>query len=144
MPRKQVEVNQVDSAFEFLCVATFFTVGKWRHVIPFLRMSSRVQKQLKQSPGLVRYGLRMDLMNLLRKQYISVSVWADRSSMHAFVRGDPHAEAVKRMQEWAGDDFAFAERLSTDGLIDWNEVTAQLSTPNYYYRKTGASTSNEC
>ncbi len=96
MPRKQVEVNQVDSATKFLCVATFFTVGKWRHVIPFLRMSSRVQKQLKESPGLVRYGLRMDLTNLLRKQYISVSVWTDRSSMHAFVRSEPHAEAVTR------------------------------------------------
>ena len=85
----------------------------------------------------------MDLKNLLRKQYISVSVWTDRSSMHAFVRGEPHAEAVKRMQEWAGDDFAFAEWPSTDGSIDWNQVMAQLTTPNYHYRQTRARTSNE-
>ena len=143
MPRKQAEVNQVDSANEFLCAATFFTVGKWRHVIPFLRMSSRGQKQLKESPGLVRYGLLMDLTNLLRKQYISVSVWTDRSSMRAFVRGEPHAEAVKRMQESAGDDFAFAEWTNAEGSINWNEVMAQLMTPNYNYRKTGARTSNE-
>ena len=64
MANDKVEEELLDSSNQYLCIATNFPVGKWRHVIPFLRMSSQVQKQLKETPGLVRFGLLKNLPHL--------------------------------------------------------------------------------
>lgn len=129
--QRQVEVNRADSRDEFLCIATFLPMRRWQDVIPFLRMSSRVEKQLKATQGLVRYGLRA---NFFRKRFWTFSVWADRYSVNAFVAGEPHATAVGRMSEWAGEGAAFVEWHSSDGSIQWNEALERLKKPSSYYR----------
>jgi len=97
-------------------------------------MTSRVEKQLKETPGLIRYGLRA---NLLRKHFCTFTVWTERASANAFVPREPHATAVARFKAWAGDGAAFVEWQSRDGAIDWGEALERLKNPSFYYGAPG-------
>ncbi len=128
IPQEGVEVDQAGSATKFICVATFFPARRWLDVIPFLRMSSRVQKQLKGTSGLVRFGLRT---SFVRKRYWTYSVWTDRASLDAFLRTDPHVTAMRRLSQWINPgDAAFVTWESTDDSINWEEGLGRLRNPS--------------
>lgn len=132
--QKWVEVNRAEPVGEFLCMATFLPMRRWRHVIPFLRMSSRVEKQLKATQGLVRYGLRA---SLLRKEFWTFSVWVDKASVNAFVHSGAHTAAVERFPDWAGEGAAFVEWTSSDGSINWKDAAERMMNPTFHYRGAG-------
>ncbi len=118
------EMDQADSTTEFVCCSTFFPVRRWRHVIPFLRMSSRVQKQLSGTSGLVRFGLKT---SVIRKRYWTYSVWADRASIDAFMQIEPHATAMTKLNQWVDPGkFAFVSWGSSDDSINWKEGLDRL------------------
>jgi hypothetical protein len=131
MVQKVVEVASAD-ADEFTSVATYLPVRKWRHVIPFFRMSGRVEDQLRGTEGVVRYGLKTDF---LHKRFWTYSVWKSRQAVGPFVAADPHATAVKKFAVWAGEGAAFVEWSNTDGKVDWEEAARRLKSPTFYYRK---------
>jgi quinol monooxygenase YgiN len=131
MVKKAVEVSPADAG-EFTSIATYLPVKKWRHVIPFLRMSGRVEQQLRRTEGAVRYGLKTDLPH---KRFWTYSVWKDRQAIGPFVAAEPHATAVKRFAEWAGQGAAFVEWKNPDGAVDWEEADRQLKKPTFYYKK---------
>ena len=133
MIQKRVEVSPGDSSGESWCIATFLPLRRWRDVIPFLRMSARVEKQLKQTPGLVRYGLRADL---LHKRFWTFSVWPDKGSVNALVKSEPHATAMRYMSDWAGEGAAFVEWNSSNGSIKWKDAMERLQQPSFYYRSS--------
>ncbi|MFQ5933165.1 MAG: hypothetical protein ACE5KI_00810 [Dehalococcoidia bacterium] len=115
---------------EVLCVVSALPLRRWRDVIPFLRMTYRVDKQLKETPGLVRHAVKA---NFLRKRFWTFSAWRDRESMVEFVRSEPHATAVKRFEVWGGEGAAFAEWQSVDGSIDWTGARERLRDPTFRY-----------
>ena len=126
IPQEVFEVGQAGSTTEFICGATFLWVRRWRDVIPFLRMSSGVQRQLKETSGLVRFGLRA---RFLRKRYWTYSVWTDRASLDAFLGSEPHATAMRRLSQWiVPGDAAFVTWDSTDDSINWKEGLDRLSS----------------
>ena len=63
---------------EYLCVATYLPVRSWTNIVPFLRLSSKIEQQLRQGEGSVRYGVRTDIP---RKRFWTLSVWTDREAM---------------------------------------------------------------
>jgi hypothetical protein len=110
-------MNKSSSTSEFVCAATFFPVRRWIDVFRFLRASFGVQRQLKRTPGLVRYGLRT---NFIRKRYWTFSVWKDRASLDAFIQAEPHASAMMKMHQWVvPGDSAFVTWDSADYSINW-------------------------
>ena len=122
-------MGQPGSTTEFVCAATFFPLRRWRHVIPFLRMSSRVQRQLKGTSGLVRYGLRT---SFVRKRYWTYSVWADRDSVDAFLRSEPHATAMKKLHQWViPGESGFVSWDSSDDSINWKEGLDRLRNSSF-------------
>jgi hypothetical protein len=127
---RKVEVNGDGENSEFHCIATFLPIRKWRHVVPFLRMTMRVEKQLKQTRGLARYSLRADA---LHKQFWTFTVWQKKEFVEEFVIREPHAYAVQRFKEWAGEGAAFVEWTGTNGSIDWNTAVQKLQNPTFYY-----------
>lgn len=124
MPTREVEVGSAEGTGDYVIAATFLPVRRWRHLLPLFRMSRRVEKQLSQTPGLVRYGLKAELR---RKQFWTYSVWQDRGAMGAFMRTEPHASAIQRLNEWAGRGVAFTNWESSDGSIDWTEARKRLT-----------------
>jgi len=129
--QRVVEVSQAEIG-SFTSIATYLPVRRWRHVIPFFRMSGRVEEQLRRTEGVVRYGLKTDF---LRKRFWTCSIWKDRKAVGPFVTGEPHATAVRKFAEWAGDGAAFVEWDSADGRVDWEEAAHRLKSPTFYYRK---------
>jgi quinol monooxygenase YgiN len=127
--RKVVEVGPAD-ATEYVSVATFLPVKRWRNVLAFLRMAGAVEAQLAHSEGIVRYGLRTDLPH---KRFWTYSVWKDRKAIGSFVGAEPHAQAVKMFAQWAGKGAAFVEWTNADGLVDWEEAERRLKNPTFYY-----------
>ncbi len=119
-------MGQSDSTTKFICAATFFPVRRWLDVFHFLRASSGVQKQLKGTSGLDRYGLKT---NFIRKRYWTFSVWEDQASLDAFLLAEPHATAMKRMSQWvAPGDSAFVTWGSNDDSINWQEGLDRLGS----------------
>lgn len=125
------EVNPASDGDELIYIATFLPLKKWSHLIPFIRMSMRVEEQLRRSPGIIRYSLRT---NLLKKQFWTLSVWTDRISMEEFVSAEPHATAVKHFERWAGPGVAFVEWKMTGGGKDWAIALEKLKNPTFYYQ----------
>jgi hypothetical protein len=126
-----VEVNPADAA-EFTSVATYLPVRKWQYVIPFLRLSFRIEQQLRRTDGIVRYGLRT---NLFRKKFWTYSVWKDPKAIPPFVAAEPHATAVRKFSEWAAEGAAFSQWQNDDGKVDWEEAERRLKNPTYYYKQ---------
>ena len=132
LKRPPVTVNEGIREGTFLSIATFLPLRRWRDVIAFFRQSNAVERQLKQTAGVVRYSLAVDP---LRHQFWTYSVWTDREQVRAFVRAEPHATAVKRFDEWASEGAAFVEWGGIHSHIDWDEAFVRLRDPTFYYKK---------
>ncbi|HYW00480.1 MAG TPA: hypothetical protein VE862_03365 [Candidatus Acidoferrum sp.] len=128
---RRVEVEGGGEGSEFHCVATFLPVRSWGYVIPFMKMSGRVEEQLKQTLGLSRYSVRADF---LHKRFWTLTVWKDKKFVESFVQVEPHAEAVRKFKDWAGKGAAFVEWNSTNSAIDWDTAMQKLKAPTFYYK----------
>lgn len=126
---KHVDVAPL-GAQEYVCVATFLPVRRWRDVIPFLWASRRVEAQLRSARGLVRYGLRAEVF---RRRFWTVSVWRDHEAVDNFVRTDPHWRAVEQFARWADEGAAFVRWHSPVAVLSWDEALARLRTPTFVF-----------
>lgn len=133
MEKKWASAGSWRDGQNFLCIATFLPLCRWRFVIPFLRFSLQVEKQLRQSSGLVRYGLKTHLPRL---HFWTLSVWTDRAEVNTFVDSEPHATAVKRFEQWAGEGAAFVEWETSKQGCSWATALEKLKNPTFYYRKS--------
>jgi len=95
-------------------------------------MSGRVERQLKTTGGVVRYGLKT---NFFHKRFWTYSVWKNYEAIRPFVSSDPHATAIKKFALWSGEGAPFVEWKNPDGKIDWNEADRRLKTPTFYYHQ---------
>ncbi len=72
----------------------------------FMMLSSKVLKHIKNSKGIVNHAVKA---NFAKKFFWTLSIWNDKKSIRLFVPAEPHATAIKRFTQWAGDDSAFVE-----------------------------------
>jgi hypothetical protein len=117
---------------KYIHVATFLPLKGWRYMIPFQLMTSKVLKQAKQSDGIVDYAVKA---NFPKKHFWTLSIWKDRDSMRHFVMAEPHATAMKKFEEWAGDGSAFVEWTSSSISTDGEVAMRRLQNPSFYYNK---------
>jgi hypothetical protein len=117
---------------EFIRVATFLPLKSWKYMVPFQLMTSKVLKQVKQTKGVVNYAVKADFP---KKHFWTLSIWKDQNSLRRFVMAEPHATAIKKFTEWAGEDSAFVEWTSSTDSIDWTEALERLKNPSFYYKK---------
>ena len=75
-------------------------------MLSFQRLSSKVLKQINENEGAANYAVRADL---LKKHFWTLSIWKDQNSLRRFIMTEPHATAVKKFTEWAGEGSAFVE-----------------------------------
>jgi hypothetical protein len=72
-------------------VATCLQLRSWLQLRRFFKTNGQVVRQLKATPGLVRFKLRADF---LRLRFSTISFWIDDESIDAFVRTGSHREAM--------------------------------------------------
>jgi hypothetical protein len=61
--------------------------------------STRIQRQLRTTSGLIGYSLKA---RLAAKQFWTLSVWEDETSLQAFVAAPPHVAVMKGMAPYMG------------------------------------------
>lgn len=117
---------------DYICVATFLPLNRWRDLIPFMMLSRKVLKQIKNSKGIANYAVKADLS---KKKFWTLSIWNDIESVKSFVLKEPHATAIKKFTEWAGKGSAFVEWTGSSKEINWSEAMIKLKNPTFYYNK---------
>jgi quinol monooxygenase YgiN len=75
--------------------------------------STRIQRQLRTTSGLIGYSLRA---RLAAKQFWTLSVWEDEASLQAFVAAPPHVAVMKAM----------APYMTATRFVRWNAKGADL------------------
>ena len=135
----QADDGSIDNGSQkkFICIVTFLPLQSWRYMIPFQLMTSRVLKQIKQHEGVVNYAVKA---NFIKKHFWTFSIWKDNNSLRQFVLSEPHATAVKKFNEWAGEGSAFVEWSSQSEQIDWRDAFKRLEVPTFYYKKASDET----
>jgi hypothetical protein len=116
---------------EFLWVATFLPLKSWKYMIPFQLMTSKVLKQVKETKGVMNYAVKADFP---KRHFWTLSIWKDQDSLRHFVKAEPHATAIKKFTEWAGEGSAFVEWISSSDTIDWTVAMERLKSPTFYYK----------
>jgi hypothetical protein len=136
--QKSVEIakafDPTNNGQPFVFVATYLPLRSWLNVIPFVRLSGKVEAQILASPGAIRYSLRTDIP---RKRFWTLSVWGKKEDMALFSRSEPHRTAMKLFSDWGTETAAIAEWTGTDGRIDWEEAERRLKEPAFHYRLEG-------
>jgi hypothetical protein len=100
-------------------------------MVPFQLMTSKVLKQVKETNGAMNYAVKADFP---KKHFWTLSIWKDQDSLRRFVTAEPHATAIKKFTEWAGEGSAFVEWTNPSNSIDWAEALERLKNPTFYYK----------
>ncbi len=117
-----------------LVVATYLPLRRYRNVISFIRLSGKIEAQLRTSKGAIRYALRTDIPH---KRFWTISVWSSDEAMSLFSRSEPHRTAMKKFYEWGTEGAGIAEWSSDGGTIDWAEAETKLKEPAFRFRLEG-------
>jgi hypothetical protein len=104
--------------------ATILPIRRYRHLPGFLRANSAIVRELKGSPGLVRFAVRA---HLIQRRFYTLSVWRDRPSIVRFVRSPPHARAMGQFEHWRDSGAKFVDWPSPDARLDWTEGLRRLA-----------------
>lgn len=115
----------------FVFVATYLPLRSYWKVIRFIRLSLKIEAQLRSSRGFVRYALRTDIPH---KRFWTLLVWTSGDDLALFSRSEPHRTAMKKFYSWGTDQAGIAEWAKTDGTVDWAEANKRLETPIFRYK----------
>lgn len=119
------ERQPLDPSGEYVAMASRLPLRRYRAVPGFLRDTLRIRRQLAESPGLVGYSLKADL---LHKTFWTFSVWEDQASLHAFARADPHRQIVRRLAAHMGQTGFATFTVAGDAVpTTWAEMTTPLA-----------------
>jgi heme-degrading monooxygenase HmoA len=81
----------------------------------FFTAAVAVLEQAKKSPG----SLGADALAEAHDTWWTVTAWADRAAMEAFVRAEPHRATMARLDDWC-DEATFADwEQAGPELPDW-------------------------
>ena len=75
--------------------------------------STRIQRQLRTSSGLIGYSLRAQVA---AKQFWTLSAWEDAADLQAFVAAPPHVAVMK----------ALASHMGATRFVRWNVKGSEL------------------
>src|SRR5207249_12219868 len=80
-PNKWKFFKDADEAREYVVLLSYLPLKKFRTIPKFLRATSKIEKQLSESQGIIGYSLHAEL---LKKKVWTLSGWEDRKSLVAF------------------------------------------------------------
>ena len=76
---------------EYLALLTELPLRRYRDLPRFLRYTLAIQRQLKNTPGVIGYSLNA---HLFARRFWTLSVWRDEAALAQFVGGRPHSGAM--------------------------------------------------
>ncbi len=117
-------VSTAEPGTELTVMASRLPLRRHRHIPGFLRWTMRIRRQLSDTPGLVGYSLDA---RLVRKTFWTLSAWASREELEAFVRTNPHRTAMDDLRPRMGQPtFAFWTVSSEDLPLRWDDARRRI------------------
>jgi Domain of unknown function (DUF3291) len=110
---------------EYVALATFLPLKRFRTIPQFLWFSLQVQKQLARSKGLIGYALNSDI---LRLHFWTLSAWEDRRSLTDFVHAAPHQEIMRKIAPLMDKTkFVYWKIDASEIPLRWDDAKARLT-----------------
>jgi hypothetical protein len=88
-----------DSQREYVALLSYLPLKKYRTIPRFFRFTFQVQKQLRDTPGVLGYSVRA---KILSRNFWTLSAWEDEKTLMEFVRKVPHGEVMKALAPHMG------------------------------------------
>jgi hypothetical protein len=85
----------------------------------------RILRQLRENDSLISFGLQADL---LRSEYVTVSVWSNEEAIRSFVLSTPHSIGLRKFSKWKRGEGKFIRYSSPEPRVDWASVQIKLET----------------
>ena len=111
---------------DYVVSVTQLRVRSPRAALAFFRRLRPVHAQLGDTPGLVTFGLRAQL---LRMTFLTYGVFTDRRALATFVRSSAHGETMHALAGRLPEvESRTAVIAGAELPTDWNAITAMLET----------------
>jgi quinol monooxygenase YgiN len=111
---------------EYLVMASHLPLRRVTSTLRFFRAVAAIRKQLRGAEGLVGYTLRA---KPLARDYWTLSVWADRAALQAFMRTPPHVGVMGSLKPFMGPTkFVQWQITPADGRPSWSEALDRLAS----------------
>ena len=118
-------IAQLDHDGEYLVLASSLPARSLSSTGQLFRGASAVKKQLLTAEGLVGFSL---LARPLRKQYATLSIWRDESTLQAFAHATPHGELMSELAPLMAEPRFVRWTISgRDGRPSWRDALRRLA-----------------
>jgi hypothetical protein len=98
-PGKWKSFAAAEGEREYLALLTFLPLNKFRALPKFLKYNSQIERQLRESTGLIGYSVRAKLLKL---NFWTLSVWESEAALMDFVYRLPHSEIMESLAPHMG------------------------------------------
>ena len=98
-PAKWKSFAVAESEREYLALLTYLPLNNFRALPKFLKYNSQIERQLRESAGLLGYSQRAKLLSL---KFWTLSVWKDEAALMDFVYKLPHGEIMQTLTPHMG------------------------------------------
>ena len=106
-------------------MASRFVLTSARHTAAMLSHALRIRRAMLRAPGAVGVSL---IARPLRREYWTLSAWADQAALDAFVATPQHREAMRRLgPAMAESAFAFWTAPSDGPAPSWKEARERVA-----------------
>lgn len=117
-------IRDVEPDAEYLVLASAIPTKSLRSTWRMFRGASAVRRQLSATDGIIGFSL---LARPLRKQYATLSVWADQAALDAFIQANPHRELMGALAADMGPTkFERWTITGSQGRPHWSEAMRLL------------------
>lgn len=114
---------------EFVVEATNLLLNHWWNLPRFFSLTQGVQRQLRETPGLVRYRLKASFLKL---QFSTLSIWESQEAVNDFARKGAHLAAIQALPTLAKAGTAFVRWTATEpNTVTWEEAFQRLQNPTF-------------
>jgi hypothetical protein len=92
-------IAAADSNREYVALLSYLPPRKYRKILEFFRYTVQIQRQIRETPGAIGYGMRAKVFS---RNFWTLSVWEDDRALMEFARRAPHGEVMKSIAPHMG------------------------------------------
>lgn len=121
------QIQPLESGRDYTVLASRIPARRLSSTARLFRGSRAVTAQLAQTDGVVGFSL---LARPLHKEYATLSVWVDETSLRSFVSSTPHARLMTDLaHEMSPTRFVRWTIDGSTGRPRWEDALARLAAP---------------
>jgi hypothetical protein len=122
-PWKTISPAEPDG--EYLALLSYLPLKSFLKIPTFLKFTLEIEKQLRNSKGLIGYSLQAELLS---KIFWTLSVWQDEQSLMNFVFQIPHNSVMEKLASHLNQTKFDRWKISGGSVPpDWNEAKERMA-----------------